>query len=75
MWSSLSFRQGTTSKFFPPDFIKLSLPCMDISSRVSTQSEEKPGHITTIFFFPSFGKFYKVLSVYGVNQASGPNLD
>ena len=36
---------------------------IDISSKVSTQSEEKPGQITNTFFLPSLGKFSRVLSV------------
>ena len=51
------------SKFLPPELIKVSLPCISISSKVSTQSEEKPGHIVRIFFLPSLGKFSQVLSV------------
>ena len=75
MWSSLSFKHGTISKFSPPDLIKLSFPWIDISSKVSTQSDENPGQITKIFFLPSFGRFSKVLSVYGCNHSWGPNLD
>ena len=45
--------------------MKLSLPWINISSKVSTQSEEKPGQIARTFFIPSLGKFSKVLSVYG----------
>ena len=43
--------------------------------RLTTQSEEKPGQITRIFFFPSFGNDSNVLSVYGLSQSCGPNLD
>ena len=45
IWSSLSFKHGTMSKFSPPDFKKLSLPWIKISSKVSTQSEENPGQM------------------------------
>ena len=48
---------------------------MFISSRVSTQSEEKPGQITNKFLIPFPGKDSNVLSVYGVNHSCGPNLD
>ena len=48
---------------------------MRISSSVSTQSEEKPGHIVRTFFFPSLGKLSRVLSVYGSSHFWGPNLD
>ena len=61
MCSALSFKHGTISNFFPPFLRKLSLPCIAISSKVSTQSLEKPGHMTNIFFFPLvelFLKFY-----------------
>ena len=75
IWSSLSFKQGIMSKFFPPEFIKLSLPWIKISSKVSTQSDEKPGQIVRTFFTPSFGKLSKVLSVYGWSHSCGPNLD
>ncbi len=63
IWSSLSFKHGTISKFSPPESKKLSFPWISISSRVSTQSEEKPGHMAKTFFFPSAGKFSKALSV------------
>ena len=43
------------SKFSPQEFKKLSLPWIKISSKVSTQSEAKPGQIVRTFFFPSFG--------------------
>ena len=39
------------------------VPCIDISSKVSTQSDENPGQITNIFFFPSLGRTSNVLSV------------
>ena len=60
IWSSLSFKQGIISKFFPPEFIKLSLPWIKISSKVSTQSDEKPGQIVRTFLTPSLGKLSKV---------------
>ena len=63
MWSSLSFKHGTISKFSPPDSKKPSFPWICISSKVSTQSEENPGHIAKTFFLPSLGKLSKVLSV------------
>ena len=63
IWSSLSFKHGTKSKFFPPDPKKLSFPSIDISSSVSTQSEAKPGQITNTFFLSSLGSFSRVLSV------------
>ena len=75
MWSSLSFKQGTISKFSPPALTKLSLPWIKISSKVSTQSDEKPGQIKRTFLTPSLGKFSKVLSVYGWSHSCGPNLD
>ena len=75
MCSKLSFRQGMRSKFSPPFFIKDSLPAIFISSKVSTQSDAKPGQITNRFFIPLLGKFSKVLSVYGFNHSCGPNLD
>ena len=71
----MSFKHGTISKFNPPEFIKLSFPWINISSNVSTQSDEKPGQIVRTFFIPSFGKFSKVLSVYGWSHSLGPNLD
>ena len=42
---------------------------MFISSKVSTQSDAKPGHITNKFFTPLLGKLSNVLSVYGVNHS------
>ncbi len=63
MWSELSFKQGIKSKFTPPFFKKLSLPCIFISSKVSTQSDAKPGHITNKFLMPLLGKLSNVLSV------------
>ena len=48
---------------------------MLISSRVSTQSDAKPGQITNKFFIPFPGKDSRVLSVYGVSHSCGPNLD
>ena len=42
---------------------------MLISSKVSTQSDAKPGHITSKFFTPVPGNISKVLSVYGVNHS------
>ena len=48
---------------------------MLISSKVSTQSEAKPGQITNKFLIPFSGKDSKVLSVYGVSHSWGPNLD
>ena len=67
--SSVSFRHGIKSKFFPPLLMKLSLPCILISSKVSTQSDANPGHITKTFLIPLFGKLSSVLSVYGVNHS------
>ena len=75
MWSSLSFKHGIKSKFFPPLFINVSLPWIFISSRVSTQSDEKPGQITRMFFILSPGRLSNVLSVYGWSHFWGPNRD
>ena len=47
----------------PPLFKKLSRPWMFISSKVSTQSDAKPGHITNKFFMPLLGRLSSVLSV------------
>ena len=55
--------------------MKLSLPWINISSKVSTQSEENPGQIARTFFTPSLGKLSNVLSVYGWSHSWGPNLD
>ena len=75
IWSLLSFKQGTISKFSPPEFKKLSLAWICISSKVSTQSDAKPGQIVRTFLTPSFGKPSNVLSVYGWSHSCGPNLD
>ena len=48
---------------------------MSISSKVSTQSDAKPGQITNKFFTPFCGNHFRVLAVYGVSHSFGPNLD
>ena len=50
----MSFKHGIKSNFSPPLFKKLSFPCILISSKVSTQSEAKPGQITKIEIQTSF---------------------
>ena len=87
MWSELSLRHGTKSKFFPPLFRKLSFPWILISSKVSTQSEAKPGQITNIFLIPlsnplecfsilkSHADMLTILFIIGVIAASANSLD
>ena len=53
---ALSFKHGIKSKFLPPFSKKLSLAWIFISSSVSTQSDAKPGHITSKFLIPFFDK-------------------
>ena len=55
-------KRGIKSKFIPPFSIKLSLPWILISSKVSTQSDANPGHIISKFFIPLPGKDSIVLS-------------
>ena len=47
---------------------------MLISSKVSTQSEEKPGQITSIFFFPFLGKASNVLGLESTAGLAWPGL-
>ena len=63
MCSILSFKQGTIKKFLPPFFKKTSFALKFISSKVSIQSEENPGHIIIIFSVLDFANSIKVSSV------------
>ena len=63
------------SKFCPPFSKNNSLASTFSSSSVSRQSDINPGATTAIFFIPPLARSIIVLSVYGCNQGSGPNLD
>ena len=62
-WSGLSFKHLILLYSSPPADKKLFLFSTSSSSKVSKQSELKPGDKIWIFFTPSEGNFSNVLSV------------
>ena len=63
-----TLRQGIIVKDSPPASIKVFLPLIAISSKVSRQSLTKEGHTTNNLFIPSPGNSFNLISVNGVSH-------